>query len=77
MPRSQLNSALQSEIDNMSVDEMLLTSFNKIKKIRANLKEISAEMTDRILEGMMPCKNQSTETLEVLGEFNAAIQNKS
>lgn len=73
MPRNV--SAVQAEeVVNEITDEQIQIGLKRLARIRANLKSIRLEISEKILDGVKDCRESISSTMSAVEELNAATK---
>jgi hypothetical protein len=64
------------KIQDTAVTEQLSLSQKKLARLRANLKAMRHEISDKLLSEMNDCRKYVSHTMDAIGEINVATQSK-
>lgn len=69
---------VENGLPEMVKNEQISLSLRKLARLRANLKALRSEISDRLFVGVKDCRKYVNNTIDAVGEINAAVtaQNK-
>ncbi len=77
MPRlSTAHVINEDKTQEMAVTEQFSSSQKKLARLRANIKAMRYEISDRLLSEMDDCRKYVSNAMDAIGEINVATQSK-